>query len=221
MAALGWTPVPAPALLLLPRVAALPPAQAVLLTSRAAARALAGRWPDAPVLAVGEASAAEARAGGAGRVVAAAGTAESLAELAAGRLEPGAGPLLLAAGQGYAVELAAALRRRGFRVLRRVVYAAGPARALPDPARDALAHGRIGAALFFSPRSAEVALRLWREAGVATAATAVVALALSARVASALEDLPWRDLRVASRPDQDALLALLGPAGQQGSLPSP
>ncbi|UFN50409.1 uroporphyrinogen-III synthase [Roseomonas sp. OT10] len=211
----------APALRLDARTVPLPAAQAVLLTSRAAARALAGRWPAAPVLAVGEASAAEARAAGAGMVAAAGGTADSLAALAASRLDPAQGPLLLAAGEGYARDLAEALRHRGFRVLRRVVYAAGPARHLPEPARDALAQGQVGAALFFSPRSAEVALRLWREAGVAAAATAVVALALSARVASALQDLPWRDLRVASRPDQDALLALLGPAGQEGSLPVP
>ena len=60
VAALGWRPILAPALVLAPRPFAAPPAQALLLTSRAAARALPPS--DTPVLAVGEATAAEARA---------------------------------------------------------------------------------------------------------------------------------------------------------------
>src|SRR3954465_4216067 len=62
VAALGWRPILAPALVLAPRPFAAPPAQALLLTSRAAARALPPS--DSLVLAVGEATAAEARARG-------------------------------------------------------------------------------------------------------------------------------------------------------------
>ena len=214
--ALGWGAVRAPALVLELRGVLLPPAQALLLASRAAARALAGRMPAAPVLAVGEATAAEARLAGARDVRAAEGDAAALAVLAGGTLSPSAGPVLLATGEGYGSELAALLRARGFRVLRRAVYGVRPAAALPGAARAALASGQVTAALFFSARSATVALRLLRLAGLCGAATACDAVALSARVAAALEPMSWRSVRVAARPNQDAMLALLGPPSHEG-----
>ena len=218
--ALGWTPVLAPALVLQACSVPLPSAQAVLLTSRAAARALCERFGARPVLAVGEATAAEARASGASSVVAAEGDAQALLRLATARLDPANGPLLLAVGQGYGTALEHELRAGGFRVLRRVVYAASPAAQLPEPALQALRAGRIRAALFFSPRSAGVILGLLRGSGLEAVATGIRALALSARVASALEPLAWRDLQVAPRLDQTALLDLLGPPGQQGGPPA-
>jgi uroporphyrinogen-III synthase len=221
VAALGWRPVVAPALVLAPRPAvaeAAPPAaaQALLLASRAAARAVSASVPQGlPVLAVGEATAAEARAHGFVNVTAAEGDAAALAALAAARLDPAAGPLLLAVGAGYGAELASALRNRGFRVLRRVVYSARPAAALPEPARAALVSGTVIAALFFSPRSAGCAISLLRAAGLAGTLARAEALAISPRVAAVLAaaspEPRWRGLRVAARPDQDSLLRLLGP----------
>jgi uroporphyrinogen-III synthase len=219
VAALGWEPVLAPALVLAPRPAErapLPPAQALLLPSRAAARAVPSAVRAMPVLAVGEATAAEARSHGFVNVAAAEGDAAALASLAASRLDPAAGPLLLAVGAGYGAELAAALRGRGFRVLRRVVYSAEPAASLPEPARAALASEAVVAALFFSPRSAGCAISLLRAAGLAGTLARAEALAISPRVAAVLTaaapEPRWRGLRVAARPDQDSLLRLLGPA---------
>jgi uroporphyrinogen-III synthase len=211
--ALGWRPVLAPALVLAPRHFVAPSAQALLLTSRAAARAVP--VTDVPVLAVGEATAAEARAHGFVNITAGSGDAAALADLAATRLDPAAGPLLLAVGEGYGQALAAALRGRGFRVLRRLAYAARPATALPPAAHAALSAGEVVAALFFSPRSARCAISLFRAAGLAATAAQMQALAISPRVAEALRGRPaplaWRAVRVAQRPDQDSLLELLGP----------
>lgn len=218
LSALGWRPVLAPALVLTPRPFRPPRAQAVVLTSRAAARALPGALPRSlPVLAVGEATAEEARRAGFTQLCTAEGTAESLPALAAARLHPRAGPLLLAVGEGYAQDLAVALRAQGFRVLRRIAYAARPATELPGEARAALLQGSIEAVLFHSPRSARCAMSLFRDAGLAANVTRATALAMSPRVAEAARaaaaPLTWRSVRVAARPDQDALLALLGPAG--------
>jgi uroporphyrinogen-III synthase len=222
--ALGWEPVLAPALVLHPRAFLIPPAQALLLTSRAAARALPMPVPGLPVLAVGEATAAEARARGWQVAGAAGGTAQELEQLAAARLDPAAGPLLLAVGQGYALDLAAGLRARGFRTIRRVAYAAAPARSLPCAAIRAVAAGQIGAVLFHSPRSALCAMTLLRSADLAGAASRMEVLAISRRVAeaaaAALAPLAWRAIRIAARPEEDALLRLLGrrddPAGAGG-----
>ena len=209
VAALGWEAVLAPALTLTALPFKLPGnCQAIIITSRAAARALP--LAALPVIAVGEATAAEARARGFAEVRAAAGDAQALAALIGATLKPEAGTLCLAVGEGYALDLAAALRAKGFRVLRRVIYAARPSAALPDAARDALREGRIHAALFTSPRSAAEAMRLLRDAGLEKAAQKIIAIALSPRIAARLATLPWREIRTASRPDHAALLACLG-----------
>jgi uroporphyrinogen-III synthase len=163
-------------------------------------------------MAVGEASAAEARARGFLDVRAAAGDAQALAALIGATLKPEQGTLCLAVGEGYALDLASALRAKGFRVLRRVVYAARTSAALPEEARQAIREGRIHAALFTSPRSAREAMRLLADAGLHKAAQNMIAIALSPRIAAALAALPWAEIRTASRPDHAALLACLGPA---------
>ncbi|MCA3423291.1 MAG: uroporphyrinogen-III synthase [Roseomonas sp.] len=211
VAALGWEAVLAPALTLTALPLKAPGnCQAIIVTSRAAARAL----PPAvlPVIAVGEATATEARARGFADVRAAAGDAQALAALIGATLKPEAGTLCLAVGEGYALDLASALRAKGFRVLRRVVYAARPSAALPAEALQAIRERRIHAALFTSPRSALVAMRLLADAGLHKAAQNIIAIALSPRIAAALAALPWAEIRTASRPDHAALLACLGPA---------
>ncbi|EHL99288.1 hypothetical protein HMPREF9946_03286, partial [Acetobacteraceae bacterium AT-5844] len=188
------------------------PAQAVLLPSRAAARALPGVARTTPVLAVGQGTGEEARAAGFTQIDAADGDAASLVERAAATLDPKKGPLLLAVGRGYSLELSAQLRRRGFVVRRRVVYAARPADSLPPEAVAALQAGEIRAALFFSPRSASVTVALLRRAGLAETVGHVAAFALSERIAAALAGMPWGAIHATPAPDPMALLALLGPA---------
>jgi uroporphyrinogen-III synthase len=207
VAGLGWRPVLAPALALQSRPLPRASVQAMLITSRAAAASLP---LGPPILAVGEASAAQARALGHRDVTAASGDAVSLAALARDQLRPADGPLLLAVGQGYALDLAAALRGAGFTVLRRVAYAARATPALPEAAAAALRGGLVGQALFLSPRSAETAIAQLRAAGLAAEATGIHAIAISPRVGRALSALPWRAISVADRPDHDAMLQRLG-----------
>jgi uroporphyrinogen-III synthase len=218
VAALGWEAVLAPALTLT-ALPFKPPSgcQALILTSRAAARAL----PPAalPVIAVGEATATEAGARGFADVEAAAGDAAALAALISATRRPEDGALCLAVGEGYALDLAAALRAKGFRVIRRVVYAAKPSASLPGEAQKALRDGSIYAALFTSPRLARETIRLLRDAGLAPAASRISAIALSPRIATALAALPWAEIRTAARPNHAALLACLGRADMLGSPP--
>jgi uroporphyrinogen-III synthase len=109
------------------------------------------------------------------------------------------------------MDLAAALRAKGFRVIRRIAYEATPATALPDEARAALAAGTVEAALFTSPRGVRITLALMHGAGLADAARAIRALAISPRIAEALRPLPWASIAVTARPDPSLLPALLGP----------
>jgi uroporphyrinogen-III synthase len=216
LAALGWDPVLAPALTLAALPFKPPPScQALVITSRAAARALPASALS--VIAVGEATATEARAHGFGDVEAAAGDAAALAALISATRRPEDGALCLAVGEGYALDLAAALRAKGFRVIRRVVYAARPSASLPGEAQEALRNGSIYAALFTSPRLARETIRLLRDVGLAPAASRIIAIALSPRIAAALATLPWAEIRTAARPDHAALLACLGRADMLGS----
>jgi uroporphyrinogen-III synthase len=104
--------------------------------------------------------------------------------------------------------LSAALRGQGFRVVRRVVYEARPASALPAQAALAMQHGGL-IGLFFSGETARAFVRLAEQAGLARSLSTSEAVAISQPVAVALERLPWRRIRVAVQPNQDAMLALL------------
>jgi uroporphyrinogen-III synthase len=183
--------------------------QATLLTSR---NAVAG-CPDAchalPAFAVGEATAQTAAAAGFERVTSAEGDAVALAALIAKMLKPQAGSLFLPAGSGQGGELAKSLRRAGFRVFRRVVYQARAVLALPIAAETHLRHRQVQSAMFFSAETARHFVRLVRSAKLDETVNDVDAISISERSTVALRELPWRRIRVALKPNQDAMLALL------------
>ncbi|MBV9860961.1 MAG: uroporphyrinogen-III synthase [Alphaproteobacteria bacterium] len=196
--------------------------QAVLCTSvngvRALARASCERH--VPLLAVGDATAARARDEGFSMVESAGGAVGDLAALAASRLRPENGRLLHVAGTLVAGDLAADLRRRGFAVERAVLYEATPVRALSRTASQALSSGMIDFALFFSPRTAVVFVRLIEAAGIAGVLRGVAAVSISPAADAALSALAWRERRVARRPNQAELLASLDRAVATSSQPA-
>lgn len=210
LAGTGYTPVVAPVIQIVsmaPRLPAADHLQAVLITS-GNALAVLGLHCALPLLAVGDATAAKGRARGFAVVHSAGRDAQALAELAARICDPAGLPLLLASQQGQGRGLARALRAAGFTVVHRSAYAARPVPALPEAAAVALRGGAVTHALFFSPATAQ--------AFVAAAAALpaalfgpVEALAISPPAAAALAPLPWKDIRVAAAPNQDALLGLL------------
>ena len=204
---LGWTPLPAPLLTIEARPIARPTRlDAVLATSGNALPALAG-LEAVPLLTVGDATAARARAAGFATVFSAGGNASDLLALAGRQCRPGAS-LLLASGAGQGMELLRGLRGAGFRVRRRVAYAARPVAAMPEAALHALAHGELRAALFLSADTARAFVRLLPPALRPFLAT-VDALAIGPPAAFALTPLPWRRIRVSLTPTLDGLLTLL------------
>ena len=91
---------------------------------------------------------------------------------------------------------------------RRAGYAAVPSQHLPRAASDALAGAGLHAALFFSAETA-AAFVAATPAALASRLAGTVALAIGPAAAAALRPLPWRAVRVAVRPTQEDLLALL------------
>ncbi|NWH09068.1 MAG: uroporphyrinogen-III synthase [Alphaproteobacteria bacterium] len=187
--------------------------QATLITSANGARALARLVPAGPVLtpvyAVGEASAAAARAEGFRVAGVAQSSVQSLGALLAHQLAPAAGPLLYLSGEEVAGNLAADLGARGFRVTRVAAYAAQAAPTLPAPARDALASGALDGILFLSPRAARIFHGIVTREGLAAALQGVTGFCLSAAIAAALRELPFRAVRVAGASTLASLLTLL------------
>ena len=205
--ALGFSPVLAPLFQVCPRPMRWPGGiDAILLTSGNAVEAVAA-GPRLPVFAVGDATAERARLAGFDRVSSAAGDAAALLTLARAALHPGAS-VLLATGAGQGAWLAAGLRAAGFRVHRRVAYAACAATRLPDAAAAAIMGGRLCAVLFLSAETARIFCRLLPQ-DMQAALAQVDALAIAPSVAVALAPLPWRRVRVSVAPTLDQVLALL------------
>ena len=222
VAALGFTPISAPMSAVRPLPARLPPpasVQAVVLTSANALPAflaapgllptMALELSAVPVLAVGDATASRARATGFTSVISADGDAEALAALVARHCTPGLGTLLLPTARREGLVLARRLRAAGFAVVRRAVYVTVPQSSLARPAVDGLSRGAVDAVLFYSAAAARRFAILLPAALPASCLHLVDALALSPAVAAPLATLPWRRIRVAARPTQDALLTLL------------
>ena len=195
--------------------------QAVLATSANGVRALARqeKYPrrGAPLLAIGAATAREARQAGFAPVWSGTGHAESLLALAERHCRRQAGELLHVCGRDVAVDIAGRLRQRGFRARRVVLYEAVAAVRLDDAVAEALRQGRIEAVLLYSRRTAQVWEALLRGAGLQRHCQAMTAYCLAKSAADAADALPFRDIVSAARPDEEALLALL-PGVSKGAL---
>lgn len=140
-------------------------AQALIVTSRNALRALAAHKQldealRVPVLAVGDATAHAAQELGFREVTIGLGTGAALAGLIKQELEPKEGPLLYLTGDVIAYDLAAALEAHGFAVRKTLLYRGVPVSALPSEALAMLKDGRIDAVILMSPRTARVFMEL-------------------------------------------------------------
>lgn len=188
----------------------------VVLTSRGAVRALAqhpelGRVRDLPTLAVGQATAEAARAAGFSQVRAAGGDLLSVAQ--AIETDPNRPRAVLhLAGRDRSGDLGALLAATGVAVVTRVCYRAEPAGNLPAGVAAALREGDIDAVLSFSPRSAETLVALAVAEGLEPAVMALRHFCLSEAVAEVLQGAGASRIEVAERPDQRALLELVGTA---------
>lgn len=211
VATMGLIPVVAPLLAIRPLQVRPPSGRiaAILLASGNAVESLPDVCRTLPVLTVGAATARRARQAGYVNVTSANGDAVALAALVRGRIRPEDGTLLLAAGRGQSLALAAELRGSGYRVARRVAYAAIPAATLPEPARTTLLADQSPTVLLFSAETARHLVRLVRRAGLLGALSSCEAITIGPQAAMALSEAVWARIRVAAKPTQDEMLALL------------
>ncbi len=203
----GFVPIVSPVMQVEKRRPKLPARVAGIVV--ASGNAIAALTPgDVPLFAVGDATAERARAAGFANVFSAGRDAAALGALVAQEMAPGAGPLLLASGARQGGALAADLRGRGFRVIRRVCYAAGPVSVFPEAGAVALERGEVAGAIFLSGETAAAFVRLLPRR-LRPMLGGVVAAAIGKGAADALKPLGWRDIRIAARPTLSDVLAVL------------
>jgi len=191
------------------------PWAAILITSANAAHAVAAhesvtQLRALPVFAVGQRSAQAMAAAGFTDVTSADGNVGDLARRVAERLKP-ATALLYLAGEERSGDLPGDLGARGFAVATAIVYRALAVTGLPRAAADALAGG-IDGVLHFSRRSAEAYVDAARNAGMLAGALKPLHFCLSAQVAGPLAQAGAAGIRVAERPTEAALFALIDAA---------
>lgn len=195
--------------------------QALLFTSANGARAAARRTIERaiPVLAIGPATGAEARTLGFTNVSESSGEGvDALALTVRKQLNPARGTLLHITGTATAGDLKAALAPSGFTVRTEQLYDARAADSFSDPFTAELTAGRIDAATFFSPRTADRFVTLIRAASLEAPCEKITALALSNAVANTLAPLRFRTVLVAEHPSATALLDLVKKAGRDAAL---
>ena len=189
------------------------PWAAILVTSANAAAAVARhqRFTELKglrVLAVGERSAQAMRDVGFADVISAGGGASDLTRLVVERLKQGVS-LLYLAGAERSGDIAGDLAAQNFTVRTAVVYRALAADALPHAAAEALA-ASIDGVLHFSRRSAEAYIQAVQAAGLTDSGMKKpMHFCLSADVAGPLERAGAANIRIASKPDEAALIALI------------
>ncbi len=185
----------------------------VLLTSANAARALAqhaqfAALKDLPLLTVGDRTAETARKLGFADVASAAGNVSNVARAAVGQFGGMRTPLLYAAAEDHAANLAEMLASQNLRVRTVAVYRMAKAVAFPPNVSVALDTGNVDGVLHYSPRSAEAYLACATGA-LREAALAPAHYCLSAEVAKPLVAAGTQRASVALRPDEGSLFDLL------------
>jgi uroporphyrinogen-III synthase len=193
----------------------LGPWDALVVTSANSCRALArhprlGDVKTHPVFVVGRHTAEAARAAGFADVTSAEGNATDLARLLATRFGAGARRLLYIAGEDRAADLAGDIAAHGLTLKTVIIYRAVKVADFPDAARQALAAEHIGGVLHFSRRSVEAYLACAEAAQILDRSLTPFHYCLSPQVARPLMQAGASGVRVAARPDEAALIDLIG-----------
>lgn len=190
------------------------PYAAVVMTSGNAARVVAGHkrrdeLTALPVFTVGRQTASAARAAGFADISSADGGFPELVQLIAGRLAGSGARLLYLAAEDRSGDLGRALAPHGIAVETVTIYRTVSNPSLPQDLRAALA-GRLDGVLHYSRRSAQSFLVGAGTAGLLEAAVKLTHYCLSSEIAAPLRAAGATAVKVAPRPEEAALIELLG-----------
>ncbi len=190
--------------------------QAILATSTNGIRAFASRCgrTDIPLFAVGANTAATAHSAGFVRVSSADGDSSALAAAIRNTLDPQAGAILHIADRSGAHALHRQLAEAGFESRAWELYEVIARERLPAQVVAAFNQGAVDAVLVLSPESGRILVDALEASGVAAKCVRVVACCISRASAAKIRKVEFAAIRIAEKPNLDAVLALLdsGPA---------
>ena len=187
------------------------PVQALIVTSKHAVMGLAPCVPSLkiPVIAVGTVTAAAAYAQGFTNVHTANGNAQDVIEYIKKHISPNAGMLIHAAGKHLSTDTALILNDAGLHTEKIVTYQARSASNLSPETLQAIKERSLWGATFFSKRSAEIFMKIIRDASLLDSLKHIRAFALSPAIAAALQQDYWHAVYAAAQPAQSALLNVI------------
>jgi uroporphyrinogen-III synthase len=214
LGAIGIEGIAAPLLECVPLHTSLPVPNGfagLALTSTNALRMLAERQALAPflglkVFAVGDKTAAAARAYGFADVVTGGGTLAHLVKAIAAAGDTG--PIFYPAARHQSGDLAKELAPFGIMVVTSKVYEMRAAQSLAPEIIDELSAGRLAAALFYSRRTAEIFVGLTENHLGREARTRLGMLCLSEGTAAPLVAARFVRIGLADQPSEEAMMAL-------------
>ena len=161
-----------------------------------------------PVFAVGDRTAASAKAAGLPFVHSANGDRHSLAEIINERMPVGS-RLLYLAGRPHKVDLVRALQARDFPVQTIEIYRSIPTRELEDATRRLISARKVNAVLHYSQLSASAFCDTLANEDLTRELQALSHCCLSEDVAAPLREVGAKVILVAARPDETSLFATL------------
>lgn len=161
-----------------------------------------------PAWCVGPATAKAAREAGFGEVHESAGDAKQLAAFIASTIGPPEKPLLHIANAAAKGDLIKALKMRRYKVAFSPLYRAATAPSLSAEASDLIAQGKPGILLVHSAKGAAAFLQLAKDSSLSH----LLAVVISTPAASVLETAGLKDIIVAKRPNEPALMTSLSEA---------
>jgi uroporphyrinogen-III synthase len=181
-----------------------PQPQALIATSPHAFHAgTPAGWKSLPVFVMGETSLQRARADGYTDVISSGGDFQFLVEVVKRKLAPGSRVLYLR-GESIRHDLKARLEH--YCVDEKIIYAMQEKTVLAGPVAQALKSGRVQVITFFSARTAAIFRDLADVHGLSGSVKDIKTLCLSPAVLDSIKSLPWKEAKIASRPDRMGML---------------
>lgn len=180
---------------------------AVLLTSRHGARALAALTPirDMPLLCVGESTLQVALSLGFTRASATGNTAEHMTDYILSAYDDEA-HFVYASAEHIRTDLPDILAQHGMHTERVIVYEAKATEALSDTLTEHIKQGHIDGITFLSARTSHTFMAHARNADIEDALEEIEAYCMSKAIAGPLQDGGWKALHISEQPTLASLV---------------
>ncbi|WP_162177026.1 uroporphyrinogen-III synthase [Hyphomonas jannaschiana] len=184
----------------------------ICITSQNGAHCLAATRElprDKPIMAVGPGSAVRLYAAGFTNVLVAQGTGTSLVDLIQKTYPKSRQLFIHLSGEHVALDIAQALKEKGYTAGRVIGYRANPVGSLTCNIRDLIGSGMMNAAVFLSQRTASEFLKNVDCYGLTSHAQRAEAFVMSPKIAEVLSQNGWDKVNISSTPSAEAVVACL------------